>query len=77
MADINRDELQGSESEIEKRPDELLFKSLRIIIVASVCLLLTLLTIRIEYPMKWIFFGIIFCLSDTLVWIVSGVWLCS
>ncbi|CAD8068474.1 unnamed protein product [Paramecium sonneborni] len=72
---LDRDELQGSESEIGKGQEEMLFKCIRIFIALSFYIILQLIAFRIEYQIKWIIIGVIFFLCNSIVWILSSKWL--
>ncbi|CAD8089375.1 unnamed protein product [Paramecium sonneborni] len=71
----DRDELQGSESEIGRKQEEILFKCIRICIALSIYIILQFLAIRIEYQIKWIIIGLIFFICDTIIWILTSKWL--
>ncbi|CAD8081552.1 unnamed protein product [Paramecium primaurelia] len=75
MDDNYRDEYQGSESEIVRRSDEMQFKCIRISIAFSIYLILQMLALKIEYQIQWIYIAIIFIICDTIIWILTTIWL--
>ncbi|CAD8090330.1 unnamed protein product [Paramecium sonneborni] len=77
MDDNYRDEFQGSESEIVQRSDQMQFKCIRISIAFSIYLILQMLALRIEYQIQWIYIAIVFIICDTIIWILSSIWLFS
>ncbi|CAK93206.1 unnamed protein product (macronuclear) [Paramecium tetraurelia] len=71
----DRDDFQGSESDIGRKQEEVLFKSIRIFIALSIYIILQLIAVRIEYQINWIIIGLIFFLCDSVIWILSSKWL--